>query len=66
MMLIYDIVDMIILYWILTEENNRINKKQQEVDAKKKEIETSLENASNKTIRESKKEANIIGDSDSE
>jgi len=65
-MLIYDIVDMIILYWILTEENNRINKKQQEVDAKKKEIETSLENASNKTIRESKKEANIIGDSDSE
>ena len=66
MMLIYDIVDMIILYWILTEENNRINKKQQEVDAKKKEIESSLENASNKTIRESKKEANIIGDSDSE
>lgn len=66
MMLIYDIVDKIILYWILTEENNRINKKQQEVDAKKKEIETSLENASDKTIRESKKEAKIIGDSDSE
>ncbi len=49
-----------------TEENNRINKKQQEVDAKEKEIETSLENASDKTVRESKKEANVIGDSDSE
>jgi hypothetical protein len=49
-----------------TEENNQINKKQQEVDAKEKEIETSLENASDKTVRESKKEANVIGDSDSE
>jgi len=49
-----------------TEENNRINKKQQEVDAKEKEIETSLENASDKTVRESKKEANVLGDSDSE
>jgi hypothetical protein len=49
-----------------TEENNQINKKQQEVDAKEKEIETSLENAPDKIVRESKKEANIIGDSDSE
>jgi len=49
-----------------TEENNRINKKQQEVDAKEKEIETSLENSSDKTVRESKKEANVLGDSDSE
>jgi hypothetical protein len=49
-----------------TEENNRINKKQQEEDAKENEIETCLENASDKTVRESKKEANVIGDSDSE
>jgi len=49
-----------------TEKNNYINKKQQEIDAKEKEIETILENASDKTVRESKKEANIIGDSDSE
>lgn len=49
-----------------TEKNNCINKKQQEVDAKEKEIERILENASDKTVRESKKEANIIGDSDSE
>ena len=48
------------------EKNNYINKKQQEVDAKKKEIETRLENASDKTVRESKKEANVIGDSDNE
>ena len=40
--------------------------KQQEVEAKENEIEEAIENASNKTVKESNKEANVIGDSDRE
>ena len=39
--------------------------KQQEVEAKENEIEEAIENASNKTVKESEKEANVIGDSES-
>lgn len=53
-----------------SENNNdsisRTKKKQQEVDAKENDIEDAIENASDKIVKESKKEANIIGDSDHE
>jgi hypothetical protein len=42
------------------------NKKQQEIEAKEKEIEETLENVSDKTVKESKKEAKILGDSEHE
>ena len=47
-----------------SSENNE-NKKQ-EVEAKENEIEDAIENASDKNVKESKKEANVIGDSDRE
>ena len=51
----------------MTETNNDINrKKQQEVETKENEIEESLEKVSDKTVKESKKEAKILGDSDRE
>ena len=47
-----------------SSENNTDSskKKQQEVEAKENEIEEAIENASDKTVKESKKEANAIGD----
>jgi Tfp pilus assembly protein PilN len=48
------------------DEINRMDKKQQEVEAKENEIEEAIENASDKTVKESKKEARAIGDSDRE
>ena len=52
----------------MTSENNKnsINKKQEIVDTKENEIEETLENVSDKIIAESKKETNLIGDSDRE
>lgn len=49
----------------MAEKNNDINrKKQQEVETKENEIEESLEKVSDETVKESKKEAKILGDSD--
>ena len=51
----------------MVETNNDINrKKQQEVETKENEIEESLEKVSDETVKESKKEAKILGDSDRE
>ena len=49
------------------DQNKDINnKKQKDKEAKEDEIEETLENASDKVVAESKKEANQIGDSDHE
>ena len=81
-MLIYDIVDKIIDSIIMsTEKNNDIvRKRQEDIDAKKtttktaaagtteknNEIEETLNTVSYKDVKESKKEASQIGDSDRE
>jgi hypothetical protein len=51
-----------------TEKNNDIvRKRQEDIDAKKEnEIEETLNTVSYKDVKESKKEANVIGDSDHE
>ena len=50
-----------------TEKNNDIvRKRQEDIDAKENEIEETLNTVSYKDIKESKKEANVIGDSDHE
>lgn len=50
-----------------TEKNNDIvRKKQEEIDAKENKIEETLNTVSYKDVKESKKEANAIGDSDHE
>jgi hypothetical protein len=50
-----------------TEKNNEVVRKRQEaLDAKQKEIVENLDNVSLKEVKESKKEANLIGDSDKE
>jgi hypothetical protein len=50
-----------------TEKTNDIvRKKQEDTDAKENEIEETLNTVSYKDIKESKKEANVIGDSDHE
>ena len=52
-----------------TEKNNNVVKKRQEdIDAKKEnnEIEETLNTVSYKDVKESKKETNVIGDSDHE
>ncbi|HEX7258863.1 MAG TPA: hypothetical protein VE595_03230 [Nitrososphaeraceae archaeon] len=50
-----------------TEKTNDIvRKKQEDIDAKENEIEETLNTVSYKDIKESKKEANVIGDSDHE
>ena len=50
-----------------TEKNNDIvRKRQEDIDAKENEIEDTLNTVSYKDIKESKKEANVIGDSDHE
>jgi len=50
-----------------TEENNDIVRKRQEaLDAKQNEIVENLDNVSLKEVKESKEEANTIGDSDKE
>jgi hypothetical protein len=48
------------------QNKNIINKKQKEKEAKEDQIEETLENASDKVVAESKKEASQIGDSDRE
>ena len=53
----------------MTSENNNhknISNKKQDVDAKENEIEETLENVSDEVVAESKKEANVIGNSDYE
>jgi hypothetical protein len=50
----------------MTGKNNDIIKKKQEINAKENEIVDTLEHTSNKVKADSKKEANIIGDSDHE
>jgi hypothetical protein len=48
-----------------TEKTNDIvRRKQEDIDAKENEIEETLNTVSYKDIKESKKEANVIGDSD--
>jgi hypothetical protein len=50
-----------------SENNNDISrKKQQEIDAKENEIEEKLDSVSYKDVKESKKEAKTLGDSDKE
>ena len=50
-----------------TEKNNDIvRKRQEDIDAKENEIEETLNTISYKDVIESKKEANVIGDSDHE
>ena len=50
-----------------TEKTNDIvRKKQEDIDAKENEIEETLNTVSYKIVKDSKKEASIIGDSDSE
>ena len=50
-----------------TEKNNDIVRKRQEaLDAKQNEIVENLDNVSLKEVKESKKEANGLGDSDRE
>ena len=50
-----------------TEKNNDIvRKKQEDIDAKENKIEETLNTVSYKDVKESKKEANAIGDSDHE
>jgi hypothetical protein len=50
-----------------TEKTNDIvRKKQENIDAKENEIEETLNTVSYKDVKESKKEANVIGDSDHE
>ena len=50
-----------------TEKTNDIvRKKQEDIDAKENEIEETLNTVSYKDIKESKKEANVIGDSHQE
>jgi hypothetical protein len=53
---------------IMTTEktNDIVRKKQEDIDAKENEIEETLNTVSYKDIKESKKEANVIGDSDQE
>jgi hypothetical protein len=68
--LIYDIVDKIIDIIMSTEKNNEVvRKRQEDIDAKEgggNEIEETLNTVSYKDVKESKKEANAIGDSDHE
>jgi hypothetical protein len=50
-----------------TEKTNDIvRKKQEDIDTKENEIEETLNTVSYKDVKESKKEANVIGDSDHE
>lgn len=67
LMLIYDIGDKIISIIMSTEKNNDIvRKRQQDIDASENdENEETIETASYKTVKESKKEVKV-GDSDSE
>lgn len=46
------------------KNNNTVRIRQEELDAKQKEIVDKLDNISYKTIKESKKEAELIGDSE--
>lgn len=72
----YYIISLIIPSTIMTtndddKHSKGINKKQRENkgatnNVEGKEIEETLENASDKTVKESKKESNVIGDSDRE
>jgi hypothetical protein len=69
--LIYDIVDKIIDIIMSTEKNNDIvRKRQEDIDAKEggggNEIEETLNTVSYQDVKESKKEASQIGDSDHE
>ena len=50
-----------------TEKTNDIvRKKQEDIDAKENEIEETLNTVSYKDVKESKKEAELIGDSEKE
>ena len=50
-----------------TEKTNDIvRKKQEDIDTKENEIEETFNTVSYKDVKESKKEANVIGDSDHE
>ena len=49
-----------------TEKNNDILRKKQQINAKENEIKENLDSLSYKDVKESKKDANIIGDSDHE
>jgi hypothetical protein len=52
---------------MITEKNNDIVRKRQEaLDAKQSEIVENLDNISLKEVKDSKKEANGLGDSDHE
>jgi hypothetical protein len=61
-MFIYYIVDKI----LLNTENNEIKKKEHEINEKEREIEVTLEDASDEIKTESKEEAKKLGDSEKE
>jgi hypothetical protein len=61
-MFIYDIVNKI----LLNTENNEIKKKEHEINEKEREIEVTLEDASDEIKTESKEEAKKLGDSEKE
>ena len=61
-MSIYYIVDKI----LLNTENNEIKKKEHEINEKEREIEVTLEDASDEIKTESKEEAKKLGDSEKE
>ena len=61
-MFIYYIVDKL----LLNTENNEIKKKEHEINEKEREIEVTLEDASDEIKTESKEEAKKLGDSEKE
>ena len=48
------------------KNNNTVRKRQEALDAKQSEIVENLDNVSLKEVKESKKEAELIGDSEKE
>ena len=62
LMFIYNIVDKI----LLNTDNNEIKKKEHEINEKEREIEVTLEDASDEIKTESKEEAKKLGDSEKE
>ena len=64
-MLIYDIGDKIASYEYL-KNNDIVRKRQEALEAKQNEIVENLDNVSLKEVKESKKEAELIGDSEKE
>jgi hypothetical protein len=59
-------ISLIKYHYEYRKNNEVVRKRQEALDAKQKEIVENLDNVSLKEVKESKKEANAIGDSDKE